>query len=101
MSAHGISVPEDVSLIGFDNVDRTLPNGVSLTTVAQPFEEIGKAAAALILERSLDRSAKHKHLELPTKLITRESVRSLEPLPGLPQSAAPADFSTNLDLMPA
>jgi len=104
MSAHGISVPEDVSLIGFDNVDRTLPNGVSLTTIAQPFEEIGKAAASLILARSVDRSAKYKHLELPTKLITRESVRAVEVISdGLQPSNAetPSDFSTNRDLMPA
>jgi len=78
LAKHNLSVPEDVSLIGFDNIERTLPNGVSLTTIAQPFEEIGKAAAKLIIQRSQDRSIALSHLELPTRLIPHNSVRSLE-----------------------
>jgi len=77
LSALDISVPEDVSLIGFDNVQRTLPNGVGLTTVAQSFEEIGRAAAKLILLRIQDPSLKLAHVELPTQLIEHDSVRCL------------------------
>lgn len=47
----GIKIPEDLSLVGFDNVDcsRWLP--VSLTTIEHNFVETGKLAARLILAR--------------------------------------------------
>ncbi|BDI31167.1 hypothetical protein CCAX7_32180 [Capsulimonas corticalis] len=73
----GLSAPEDVSLIGFDNIVSELPNGIGLTTVGQPFEEIGKAAAKLFLRRIDDRAGSQVHVELPTQLIERESVQSL------------------------
>jgi len=69
----GLSVPGDVALTGFDNIVPTLHNGLGLTTVAQPFEEIGKNAAELILRRLQDPSAPFTALELPGKLIVRES----------------------------
>jgi DNA-binding LacI/PurR family transcriptional regulator len=47
----GLSVPEDVSIIGCDDIIQRLPNGVGLTTIAQPFEEIGNEAANLFLKR--------------------------------------------------
>jgi DNA-binding LacI/PurR family transcriptional regulator len=72
---HGIRVPEDVSIVGCDNIITRLPNGVGLTTIAQPFEEIGAAAARLFLRRSTDRRADISQLECPTRLILRESCR--------------------------
>ena len=69
----GLSVPDDVALVGFDNIIPTLPNGVGLTTIAQPYEEIGKAAVDLLLRRMKDPSAPLQSLELPASLIVRES----------------------------
>ena len=69
----GLSVPRDVALTGFDDVMSILPNGVGLTTVAQPYEEIGRRAAELLLERSKNHLAPARSVELPTRLIVRES----------------------------
>jgi len=80
LSALNIRVPEDISIVGFDNLDRTLPNGVTLTSVAQPFEEIGKTAAELIIRRIQDPAASFAHVALPTKLIESESVMPLNNL---------------------
>jgi LacI family transcriptional regulator len=47
----GLKIPEDVSVIGCDDIIKELPGGVGLTTIAQPFEEIGAEAARLLLRR--------------------------------------------------
>jgi LacI family transcriptional regulator len=73
-----INVPDDVSIIGCDNIITKLPNGVGLTTIAQPFEEIGKEAAKLFLRRVGNRKADISHVECPTRLVIRESCRAVE-----------------------
>ena len=47
----GRRVPEDVAVTGFGNSMPQLLDALGLTTVAQPFEEMGRAAGQLILER--------------------------------------------------
>jgi GntR family transcriptional regulator of arabinose operon len=69
-----LKVPDDASIIGFDNADQKLPNGVGLTTLTQPFEEIGKEAARLIIKRIQNPEAKFVHVELPAKLMINDSV---------------------------
>ena len=75
--AHGLRVPEDVSIIGCDNIITKLPNGVGLTTIAQPFEQIGAEAAKLFLRRVADRHAEIVEVDCPTRLIIRESCKAL------------------------
>jgi Transcriptional regulators len=71
-----LRVPDDVALCGFDDVIPELPGGVGLTTLAQPFEEIGSAAAEVFLSRhaagGADLSAP-VHVELPARLVRRDS----------------------------
>ena len=69
----GLTVPGDVALAGFDNIIPALPNGVGLTTVAQPFEEIGRRAVELLLRRRKNPSAPVTEIELPASLVVRES----------------------------
>jgi len=73
----GISVPDDVSLIGFDNIVHQLPGGVGLTTVAQPFEDIGRTAAELVIRRFEKPSLPLADIQLPTQLVVRESSREI------------------------
>jgi len=75
--AHGIRIPEDISIIGCDNIITKLPNGVGLTTIAQPFEQIGAEAAKLFLRRIADRRAEIVEVDCPTRLIIRESCRAI------------------------
>jgi len=70
----GLSVPKDVSLCGFDDVIPLLPNGIGLTTMAQPFEQIGRSAAERILaHRAIAAAPAPAFLELPARLIPRTS----------------------------
>lgn len=77
LSNMGLKVPQDVSLIGFDNLVHTLPSGIGLTTVAQRFEQIGKSAAELIVRRLEKPNSPTAHIELAAELIVRDSTASL------------------------
>ncbi|MBC8102079.1 MAG: GntR family transcriptional regulator [Cytophagales bacterium] len=77
--ALGLRVPEDVVLCGFDDNCSVLPNDIGLTTVAQPFEQIGSAAAETFLARNSEASpigAPTRHIELPARLVIRASTGS-------------------------
>ncbi len=69
-----LSIPRDLSVVGFSDDDFACEMSPPLTTVRQPAYEIGRRAAELILGRSMGsiRDRGH-HEELPVRLIVRES----------------------------
>jgi DNA-binding LacI/PurR family transcriptional regulator len=70
----GVEVPEQLSVVGFDNGPVAEHAAPPLTTVAQPHEEKGRLAAQWLLE-DIERGAAPKRREeiLPTELVVRES----------------------------
>ncbi|MDQ3856482.1 MAG: LacI family transcriptional regulator [Chloroflexota bacterium] len=79
----GLSIPEDVSVIGFDNILQAGATVPGLTTVAQPITEIGSLSVDLLLRRIRGRSeAEPVRVTLPTKLVERESCAVLPDLTG-------------------
>lgn len=76
---HGLDVPVDVSVIGFDDAPYAAFAHPRLTTIAQPREEMGLIAAQLLIERITRRTHRlPKTVTLPVKLVERNSVRSLK-----------------------
>jgi len=72
---HGLRVPGDVSLVGFDDVAGSLYAVPGLTTVHYPIHEIGQLAARAMLDLL---AAERPSLEVPPpQLIVRESTRAL------------------------
>jgi DNA-binding LacI/PurR family transcriptional regulator len=69
----GISVPGDVSLMGLDNVDDSWMARPSLTTIAQPYKEIGDAAARLLLKLSRNELIENHRITLSPSLVVRDS----------------------------
>lgn len=69
----GIKIPEQVKVIGFDNVPAAEYLPVSLTTAAQPVDELVSEALKLTEERLDNYDRELKSVSFPVKLIVRES----------------------------
>jgi LacI family transcriptional regulator len=75
--AKGIRVPEELSVVGFDDNPAAAHGRVPLTTVRQPLDEMGQRALD-ILKQHMDPKKKPpspRKLLLPTELIERQSCR--------------------------
>jgi GntR family transcriptional regulator of arabinose operon len=69
----GRRIPEDLAVIGFDNLDFTEHLDVALTTVAQPAFEIGRSAVEVLVERIQNHPDGWQQVILPTRLVIRRS----------------------------
>ncbi|MFW7414709.1 LacI family DNA-binding transcriptional regulator [Demequina sp. SO4-18] len=74
MQEHGVSVPEDVALVGYDDADFGPALNPPLTTVRQPGFEMGTAAARLLVLTPDRQPGEHVEFE-PKLIIRRSSVR--------------------------
>lgn len=72
----GLRIPDDVSVVGFDNIPQASLVRPALTTVEQPLEKMGRVATQMLLELLEHPESKVQRIELPTKLIIRDSCRS-------------------------
>jgi len=70
----GLSVPGDVSVVGFDDIQSAEYCTPSLTTVRQPLHEMGKRGAQVLLERIADRERAYpRDIVMTPELVVRES----------------------------
>lgn len=69
----GGRVPDDVAVVGFDDIQMASIFEPSLTTIAQPMFEIGQKAMELLLELIEGTSARRRQLVLPDRLVIRDS----------------------------
>jgi LacI family transcriptional regulator len=75
----GRQVPQDIALIGFDDIPTATVVEPTLTTVRQPIERMGSMAVELllsVLENSIEEGAPAQRIILPTELIIRDSCGS-------------------------
>jgi len=81
----GLRVPDDISVLGFDDIPQAALVRPALTTVQQPLEKMGRVAAQMLLDRLQNPARTIERIELPTRLIVRESCQaprgSIEPFP--------------------
>lgn len=69
---HGKRVPEDVSVVGFDNIALSEFSAPPLTTVSQDFAEIGRRLVELVLDwLDPDPNRTRTQIVIPTKLLVR------------------------------
>jgi LacI family transcriptional regulator len=71
--SRGLRIPEDVSIVGFDDTYEAQFVTPALTTVRQPLTEMGQAAVSLLLRLLDSETPATNHLELATTLIVRDS----------------------------
>ena len=82
LKAHGKHVPEDLSVLGFDDDELYSAQPALLSTMRQPFEQIGHRAVELLLRRLKlppygALSPAFQHILLPTQLVERSTCRAL------------------------
>ncbi|MDQ3655521.1 MAG: LacI family transcriptional regulator [Chloroflexota bacterium] len=73
----GRRVPQDVSVVGFDNIPYAAAVFPAVTTIAQPIAEMGRMGIQLLLDRIRDPDREPRRVLLSTRLLERESVRRL------------------------
>lgn len=74
----GLSIPDDISVVGFDDIQMAQWAGPPLTTVRQPLAEMAEEAARLVLRLRESGSNPHIRVDLATSLVVRGSTRRLE-----------------------
>jgi LacI family transcriptional regulator len=73
LQRQGRRVPQDVAVVGFDDIPAAAAIFPAVTTVAQPIAELGTVGVQLILDRIAHPEAPTQRIELATTLIVRES----------------------------
>jgi LacI family transcriptional regulator len=75
--ARGISIPDDIALVGYDDVEFASVLSTPLTSIRQPKYELGRAAAELLIDEANNPDThQHQHIMYKPELIVRESSRS-------------------------
>lgn len=72
----GINVPDEISILGFDDIDLAKYVTPTLSTVKQDFYKMGNEAAKLLIH-GMEKGQFGKHINLSQKIIDRNSVRDL------------------------
>lgn len=73
LAERGVKVPDDLAIVGFDGIDAGVYSNPALTTVSQRFEDIGAAAARLLLARIAGRPVADAPYSIPAELLIRRS----------------------------
>ena len=68
-----LRIPDDISVVGFDNIPQSAMINPSLTTVQQPLEQMGRVATQMLLGILKTPKKDVNRIELPTELIIRSS----------------------------
>jgi LacI family transcriptional regulator, galactose operon repressor len=73
----GLSVPDDLSVIGFDNVPESALSQPPLTTISQPLQEMGSAALRMLVSLLDGVEPEPSHVRLPTTMVERGTCRAV------------------------
>ncbi|ABR46683.1 Alanine racemase [Alkaliphilus metalliredigens QYMF] len=68
-----LSVPEDIAVVGFDNIEFAIRMNPALTTIAQPMYEIGRESCRLLINRIVNKDVEIEKIIMDFELIIRES----------------------------
>ena len=74
----GVRIPDDVSIVGFDDLDISLLTRPKLTTIHQDVEKKGIIAAQMLVDYIEEKYIKEKEVILPVYIVERESVKNLK-----------------------
>ena len=75
----GLRVPEDISIIGVNDIENTQYTNPMLTTVRVPLKEMGQTAVTVLLDRVNGGHSSYIKVEFPFQIVKRGSCRALNP----------------------
>jgi LacI family transcriptional regulator len=75
--SRGLRIPDDISIVGFDDIPQSAVVRPALTTVNQPLEKMGRVATQMLLDLLRQPDKEAGRIELPTELVIRDSCQSL------------------------
>jgi LacI family transcriptional regulator len=73
----GLRVPEDLSIVGFDNIPESVLCAPPLTTVEQPIRTMGQRAIEMLVRLIRGEAPQETHITLATRLVVRQSTRAI------------------------
>ncbi len=74
----GKKVPDDVQIIGFDDIPLSTLLTPSLTTIRQPAYDMGRAAASLLIQLIENENVDNKTIQMPVTFTERDTTRKVE-----------------------
>jgi LacI family transcriptional regulator len=76
MTRNRIRIPEDIAIVGYDDIDFAAAAAVPLTSVRQPRQDLGRTAARLLLEEAADGDGhRHRQVIFEPELVIRQSTQ--------------------------
>jgi LacI family transcriptional regulator len=72
MTQQGLKVPDDLAVVGYDDIEFAAAAAVPLTSVRQPREQLGRTAATLLLAEN-EPDHEHRHVKFQPELVVRAS----------------------------
>ena len=72
MTQQGLKVPDDLAVVGYDDIEFAAAAAVPLTSVRQPREQLGRTAATLLLAEN-EPGHEHRHVKFQPELVVRAS----------------------------
>ena len=73
----GLKIPEDISVIGLDDIEMASYTTPPLTTIKIPKQELGKLAVKILIDRIEEEHVLPMRVDLPFELVVRESCKSI------------------------
>lgn len=77
LDEHGIEVPRDISIVGFDNIETVAYLKPALTTIDVPKRELGRLAVKVLMDRLESRRTYCVKVDIPFNLVVRNSCRDI------------------------
>jgi LacI family transcriptional regulator len=73
MVRHGVGIPDEFAIVGYDDIDFAAAAAVPLTSVRKPRQELGRRAAELLLDEARNENHLHEQLLFEPTLVVRQS----------------------------
>jgi LacI family transcriptional regulator len=69
----GLTIPEDIAIVGFDDIPSAATSNPPLTTIRQPISRTGSIAAEMLIDIIEHPETQPRRVVLPTELVIRSS----------------------------